>query len=165
MQYQSYKLNVRPAPFHAEREGYMEKTIAEKGILWKVGNASCEWGWLGVVPGRSLVPCIACARRWMGKWNWWRAASRKATKRRCARARNCISRPSAATPRIKKWQPPKPRCRLLLSQFLVRHHQEVLQVLDDDLSYLPHFARTEQLPGMAHQWMSGVVVRQGEYQL
>ena len=65
--------------------------------------------------------------------------------------------------------PPRPELRrieapggLLLAELLVRHHQEVLQVLDDDLAHRAHRPGAEQFARVADQRMAGVVVRDRE---
>ena len=89
-----------------------------------------------------------------------------------------IGSPVTYSSRLRQWLPtspsvpPMPGLRridapggLLLAELLVRDHQEVLQVLDDDLADLPHLAGAEQLAGVADQRVAGVVVREGEDQL
>ena len=51
---------------------------------------------------------------------------------------------------------------LLLAELLVRHHQEILQVLDDDLAHRPHRAGAKEFARVADERVARVVVRHGE---
>ena len=56
----------------------------------------------------------------------------------------------------------QPPLGLLLAELFVRHHKEVLQVLDDDLAHRPHGAGAKQFARMAHERVARVVVGHGE---
>jgi hypothetical protein len=64
-----------------------------------------------------------------------------------------------AEPRSRRIQAP---LGLLLDELLVRHHEKILQVLDNNLPHFPHCTRAKKSARVSDESVAGVIVRDRE---